>query len=249
MGRRSIADRDCGLISAAAETRRGTPRRIPPLEHGTTARRTSRFRMGCASRIGDVRRFPGLGGRLGWRPPGKTSAAPTRRRARRRPAPFTVLMLIAWQTNCGSLHRGFPHQLAPLRRGFSLTVAANRSSATATQCQTKAKISGRGRAVREAAKLKGPELSDGWRQHGAVHYAAHARANARTCSPGEDPFTDLTSSRVCLPSSSSTNESSQCVSVPLVRTILTMFCSCTSFRSNRGWRRASCSSVHDARRV
>lgn len=71
---------------------------------------------------------------------------------------FTVLMLIAWQTNCGFLHRGFPHQLAPLQRGFSLTVAANRSSATATQCQTKTKISGRGRAVREAAKLKGPEL-------------------------------------------------------------------------------------------
>jgi hypothetical protein len=68
MGRRSIADRGCGLISAAAGTRRGTPRRIPPLKHGTTARRTSRFRMGCASRIGDVRRFPGLGGRLGWRP-------------------------------------------------------------------------------------------------------------------------------------------------------------------------------------
>jgi hypothetical protein len=38
------------------------------LKHGSTARRTSRFRMGCASRIGDVRRFPGLGGRLGWRP-------------------------------------------------------------------------------------------------------------------------------------------------------------------------------------
>jgi hypothetical protein len=65
---RSIADRDCGLTSAAAETRRGTPHRIRPLKHGTTARRTSRFRMGCASRIGDVRRFPGLGGRLGWRP-------------------------------------------------------------------------------------------------------------------------------------------------------------------------------------
>jgi hypothetical protein len=91
--------------------------------------------------------------------------------------------------------------------------------------------------------------ADGWRQHRAVHYAAHARANARTCSPGEDPFTDVTSSPVCLPSSSSTNESSQRVSVPLVRTILTMFCSCTSFSSKRGWRRASCSSVQDARRV
>src|SRR5258706_9648092 len=39
--------------------------------------------------------------------------------------------------------------------------------------------------------------AEGWRQHRAVHYAAHARANARTCSPGEDPFTDVTSSRVC----------------------------------------------------
>src|SRR5260370_7065237 len=91
------------------------------------------------------------------------------------------------------------------------------------------------------------QVCRGWRQHRAVHYAAHARANARTCSPGEDPFTDVTSSRVCLPSSSSTNESSQCVSVPLVRTILTMFCSCTSLLSNRVWRRASSSSLQHAR--
>jgi hypothetical protein len=50
-----IADRSCGLISAAAETRRDTPRRIRALKRGTTARRTSRFRMGCASRTGGVR--------------------------------------------------------------------------------------------------------------------------------------------------------------------------------------------------
>jgi hypothetical protein len=42
---------------------------------------------------------------------------------------------------------GFPHQLAPLRRGYSLTVAANRSSAPATPRQTKTKTSERGRAV------------------------------------------------------------------------------------------------------
>jgi hypothetical protein len=69
MGHRAIADRDCGLTSAAAETRRGTPRRIRPLKHGTTARRTSPFRMGCASRTGDVRSIPAFwGGRLRWRP-------------------------------------------------------------------------------------------------------------------------------------------------------------------------------------
>src|SRR5215831_2404860 len=40
-------------------------------------------------------------------------------------------------------------------------------------------------------------------------YAAHARANARVCSLGKEP--DVTSSRVCLPPSSLTNESSQYV--------------------------------------
>src|SRR6266516_1088973 len=53
---RSIADRDCGLTSAAAETRRGT------------ARRTSLFRMGFASRTGDVRSIRASRGRLSWRP-------------------------------------------------------------------------------------------------------------------------------------------------------------------------------------
>jgi hypothetical protein len=68
MGHPSIADRDCGLTSAATETRRGTPRRIRPLKHGTTARRTSPFRMGCASRTEDVRSNPAFwGGRLRWR--------------------------------------------------------------------------------------------------------------------------------------------------------------------------------------
>ena len=37
-------------------------------------------------------------------------------------------------------------------------------------------------------------------------YAAHARANARVCSLGKEP--DVTSSRVCLPPSLLTNESS-----------------------------------------
>ena len=58
MGRPWIADRDCDLISAAGETRRDTPRLIQPLKRGTTARRTSRFRMGCASRTRDARRQP-----------------------------------------------------------------------------------------------------------------------------------------------------------------------------------------------
>jgi hypothetical protein len=39
----------CSLVSAT-EMRRGTPRRILPLRHGTTARRISQFRMGCVSR-------------------------------------------------------------------------------------------------------------------------------------------------------------------------------------------------------
>src|SRR6266576_2551614 len=65
---RSIADRDCGLTSAAAETRRGTPHRIRPLKHGTTARRTSLFRMGFASRTGDVRSIRASRGHLSWRP-------------------------------------------------------------------------------------------------------------------------------------------------------------------------------------
>ena len=42
---------------------------------------------------------------------------------------------------------------------------------------------------------------------GRATYAAHARANARVCSLGNEP--DATSSRVCLPPSSLTNESSQ----------------------------------------
>ena len=46
--------------------------------------------------------------------------------------------------------------------------------------------------------------------------AAHARADARTCSVGRDPSADVTSSRVCLPPSSLTNESSHRVSIPLV---------------------------------
>ena len=36
-------------------------------------------------------------------------------------------------------------------------------------------------------------------------YAAHARAKARECSLGEDPFAEVTSSRVCLPHLSSMN--------------------------------------------
>src|SRR6266511_3343035 len=65
---RTSADRDCGLTSAAAETRRGTPHRIRPLKHGTTARRTSLFRMGFASRTGDVRSIRSSRGRLSCRP-------------------------------------------------------------------------------------------------------------------------------------------------------------------------------------
>jgi hypothetical protein len=48
MGRRS--DRDCGLTSMVAGTRRGTPRQIRPSERGTTARRISQFRTAYVSR-------------------------------------------------------------------------------------------------------------------------------------------------------------------------------------------------------
>src|SRR6266478_846760 len=56
-----------------------------------------------------------------------------------------------------------------------------------------------------------------------VTYAAHARANARVCSLGKEP--DVTSSRVCLPPSSLTNESSQYVCGAFVKAILTVCCS------------------------
>jgi hypothetical protein len=50
-GRLQSADQCCGLISVAAvETKRDTPHQIQPLRRGTTVRRISRFRMGCASR-------------------------------------------------------------------------------------------------------------------------------------------------------------------------------------------------------
>jgi hypothetical protein len=51
-------------------------------------------------------------------------------------------------------------------------------------------------------------------------YAARARANARVCSFGKEP--DVTSSRVCLPPSSLTNESSQYVCGAFEKVILTV---------------------------
>jgi hypothetical protein len=54
MDHRSIADRNCGL-APAAESARDTLARIQPLRRGTTARRTSRFRMGCVSHTEGVR--------------------------------------------------------------------------------------------------------------------------------------------------------------------------------------------------
>src|SRR5262245_56133120 len=53
MGHRS--DRDCGLTSAVAGTRRDIPRQIRPLKRGITARRISRFRTACVSRTGGAK--------------------------------------------------------------------------------------------------------------------------------------------------------------------------------------------------
>src|SRR6516225_7516230 len=50
-------------------------------------------------------------------------------------------------------------------------------------------------------------------------YAAQARVKASACSPGKVPLADLTSSRVCLPPSSSINESSHCASGGLIVTV------------------------------
>jgi hypothetical protein len=61
-------------------------------------------------------------------------------------------------------------------------------------------------------------------------YAAHARANARVCSLGKEP--DVTSSRVCLPPSSLTNESSQYVCGAFEKVILTVCCSRKSVIDN-----------------
>ncbi len=61
-------------------------------------------------------------------------------------------------------------------------------------------------------------------------YAAHARANARVCSLGKEP--DVSSSRVCLPPSSLTNESSQYVCGAFVKAILTVSCSRKSLIDN-----------------
>jgi hypothetical protein len=52
-----------------------------------------------------------------------------------------------------------------------------------------------------------------------IFYAAQARAKARACSPGKVPWADVTSSRVCLPPSSSINESSHCASGGLIVTV------------------------------
>jgi hypothetical protein len=78
-----------------------------------------------------------------------------------------------------------------------------------------------------------PRLSvtDG-KTRSVASYAAHARANASVCSLGKDPLADVTSSRVCLPPYSLTNESSQCVSGPLVKAILTVCCSGKSVIDN-----------------
>ena len=61
-------------------------------------------------------------------------------------------------------------------------------------------------------------------------YAAHARANASVCSLGKEP--DLASSRVCLPPSSLTNESSQYCCGDFVKAILTVSCSRKSVMDN-----------------
>jgi hypothetical protein len=53
----------------------------------------------------------------------------------------------------------------------------------------------------------------------SASYAAQARAKARACSPGKVPWADVTSSRVCLPPSSSINESSHCASGGLIVTV------------------------------
>src|SRR5262249_36567772 len=50
-------------------------------------------------------------------------------------------------------------------------------------------------------------------------YAAQARARARACSPGKVPLADVTSSRVCLPPSSSINENSHCPCGGLIVTV------------------------------
>src|SRR5262249_43379584 len=67
-----------------------------------------------------------------------------------------------------------------------------------------------------------PSLRVQLRLSRARRYAAHARANARGCSLGYEP--EVSSSRVCLPPSSLTNESSQYV-VGAVQAILTVSCS------------------------
>ena len=50
-----IAAHSCGLISGAAATRGDTPHLIRATRHGTAARRTTRFRMGCVSLTRDVK--------------------------------------------------------------------------------------------------------------------------------------------------------------------------------------------------
>jgi hypothetical protein len=69
-----------------------------------------------------------------------------------------------------------------------------------------------------------------WPVRSVCPYAAHARANASVCSLGKEP--DLASSRVCLPPSSLTNESSQYVCGAFVKAILTVSCSRKSVMDN-----------------
>jgi hypothetical protein len=81
-----------------------------------------------------------------------------------------------------------------------------------------------------ASGLSNPNIYSQSHLRGLATYAAHARANARVCSLGKEP--DVTSSRVCLPPSSLTNESSQYVCGAFVKAILTVCCSCKTVIDN-----------------
>src|SRR5262245_22015844 len=92
------------------------------------------------------------------------------------------------------------------------------------RCATK---QGQARISGLYAVLSRDSTASSWAAPG---YAAHARANARVCSLGKDP--DVSSSRVCLPPSSLTNESSQYVCGAFVNAILTVSCSRKSLIDN-----------------
>jgi hypothetical protein len=90
------------------------------------------------------------------------------------------------------------------------------------RCIGTARIDEHGALGRSAIPAGAP---DPWARlsPGSPANAAHARASARTCSLGKED--GVTSSRVCLPPSSFTNESSQPLSRALVEEILMVLCS------------------------